>query len=153
MTYCIVHKVDRLARNRLDDVEIHLALIEAGVTLVSATENIDETPSGALLQGLMSSIAEFYFKNLATEVSKGLMQWVATGGTPMRAPGGYLNVRKRDEKEREHRAVRWTRRGLRSSGGCSSSTPPVSTPPSTSSPIQPHAAWLPIRRSKARRGL
>lgn len=23
VTYCIVHKVDRLARNRLDDVEIH----------------------------------------------------------------------------------------------------------------------------------
>ena len=44
--YCIVHKVDRLARNRADDVTIHLALKDAGVTLVSATENIDETPSG-----------------------------------------------------------------------------------------------------------
>ncbi|WP_331715782.1 recombinase family protein [Tessaracoccus coleopterorum] len=42
--YCIVHKVDRLARNRADDVTIHLALKDAGVTLVSATENIDETP-------------------------------------------------------------------------------------------------------------
>ena len=71
VNYCIVHKVDRLARNRLDDVEIHRALIEAGVTLVSATENIDETPSGMLLHGIMSSIAEFYSKNLATEVSKG----------------------------------------------------------------------------------
>jgi len=44
--YCIVHKVDRLARNRADDVTIRLALKDAGVTLVSATENIDETPSG-----------------------------------------------------------------------------------------------------------
>lgn len=35
--YCIVHKVDRLARNRADDVTIHLALKDAGVTLVSAT--------------------------------------------------------------------------------------------------------------------
>lgn len=41
ITYCIVHKVDRLASNRLDDVEIHRCLVEAGVTLVSATENID----------------------------------------------------------------------------------------------------------------
>src|SRR5690606_1063301 len=62
VTYCIVHKVDRLARNRLDDVEIHRRLVEAGVTLVSATENIDETPSGMLLHGIMSSIAEFYSK-------------------------------------------------------------------------------------------
>ena len=105
VTYCIVHKVDRLARNRLDDVEIHRRLVEAGVTLVSATENIDETPSGTLLHGIMSSIAEFYSKNLASEVTKGLNQKFATGGTPMRAPIGYLNVRKKDEQGREYRTV------------------------------------------------
>ena len=60
VNYCIVHKVDRLARNRADDVTIHLALRDAGVMLVSASENIDETPSGMLLHGIMSSIAEFY---------------------------------------------------------------------------------------------
>ena len=38
VTFCIVHKLDRLARNRADDVKIHEALINAGVTLVSATE-------------------------------------------------------------------------------------------------------------------
>ena len=57
--YVIVHKVDRLARSRLDDVTITAALQAAGVQLVSVTENIDETPSGALLYGIMSSIAEF----------------------------------------------------------------------------------------------
>ena len=105
VNFCIVHKVDRLARNRLDDVEIHRRLVEAGVTLVSATENIDETPSGMLLHGIMSSIAEFYSKNLATEVTKGLTQKFETGGTPMRAPIGYLNVRKRDDQGREYRTV------------------------------------------------
>ena len=49
VAYCIVHKVDRLARNRADDVSIHLALQQCGVMLVSASENIDETPSGMLL--------------------------------------------------------------------------------------------------------
>ncbi|SHI49475.1 Resolvase, N terminal domain [Tessaracoccus bendigoensis DSM 12906] len=44
--FCIVHKLDRLARNRADDVAIHQALLSAGVTLVSATESIDQTPSG-----------------------------------------------------------------------------------------------------------
>ena len=56
----IVHKIDRLARNRADDVEITLAIKAAGATLVSCSENIDETPSGMLLHGIMSSIAEFY---------------------------------------------------------------------------------------------
>ncbi len=45
-TFCIVHKLDRLARNRTDDVKIHEALISAGATIVSATESIDQTPSG-----------------------------------------------------------------------------------------------------------
>jgi site-specific DNA recombinase len=90
----LVHKVDRLARNRADDVEITLALTRAGVTLVSCTENIDETPSGMLLHGIMSSIAEFYSRNLANEVIKGSMQKVKAGGTSARAPIGYLNVRR-----------------------------------------------------------
>ena len=84
--FCLVHKLDRLARNRADDVKIHEAFLAAGVTLVSATESIDQTPSGMLVHGIMSSIAEFYSRNLATEVTKGLSQKVAQGGTPMRAP-------------------------------------------------------------------
>ena len=71
----------------------HLALRQAGTTLVSATENIAETPSGMLLHGIMSSIAEFYSRNLATEVTKGMGQKVKTGGTPSLAPSGYLDVR------------------------------------------------------------
>ncbi|WP_157103278.1 recombinase family protein [Neomicrococcus aestuarii] len=105
VTFCIVHKLDRLARNRADDVKIHEALISAGVTLVSATESIDQTPSGMLVHGIMSSIAEFYSRNLATEVTNGLTQKLAQGGTPMRAPVGYLNVRRTDEQGREVRTV------------------------------------------------
>jgi site-specific DNA recombinase len=91
--YVIVHKVDRLARNRADDVTITMALRQAGAELVSVSENIDETPSGLLLHGIMSSIAEFYSRNLATEVIKGTTQKAKNGGTPGRAPVGYLNVR------------------------------------------------------------
>ena len=105
IAYCIVHKVDRLARNRADDVAIHLALKDAGVILVSATENIDETPSGMLLHGIMSTIAEFYSRNLANEVTKGMTEKAITGGTNGKAPIGYLNVTKRDELGREIRTV------------------------------------------------
>jgi site-specific DNA recombinase len=91
--YVIVHKLDRLARNRLDDVQLHLAIRQAGATLVSCMENIDESPSGMLLHGILGSINEFYSANLATEVVKGMQQKVQTGGTPSLAPIGYLNVR------------------------------------------------------------
>lgn len=92
--WVIVHKVDRLARNRVDDALINLALKEAGAELVSVSENIDQTPSGHLLHGIMSSIAEFYSRNLATEVIKGSVQKAKNGGTPGKAPIGYLNVRR-----------------------------------------------------------
>ncbi len=104
--YVIVHKVDRLARNRLDDAQIHWAINEAGAELVSTTENIDATPSGMLLHGIMSSIAEFYSRNLASEVIKGMEQKAKIGGTPGKAPLGYLNVRVMTDDGREVRTVK-----------------------------------------------
>ena len=78
---------------------------DAGAQLVSATENIDETPSGMLLHGIMSSIAEFYSRNLANEVIKGMEQKAKTGGTPGKVPLGYRNVRFVNDEGREVRTV------------------------------------------------
>lgn len=103
--YVIVHKVDRLARNRGDDVDIMRTLRECGIQLVSASESIDDTPAGMLLHGIMSSIAEFYSQNLANEVKKGLNEKVKGGGTPSRAPLGYLNIQRTDDKGRKERTV------------------------------------------------
>ena len=103
--YVIVHKVDRLARNRGDDIDIMRTLHECGVQLVSASESIDDTPAGMLLHGIMSAIAEFYSQNLANEVKKGLSEKVKNGGTVSKAPLGYLNIRRIDEKGREERTV------------------------------------------------
>lgn len=96
----ISHKLDRLARNRADDVEINRAFEDAGVRLVSTSENIDQTPGGMLLHGIMSSIAEFYSRNLANEVIKGMGEKARNGGTL-----GYMNVRARDENGREVRTI------------------------------------------------
>ena len=50
--------VDRLARNRADDALIALQIREAGAQLVSVSENIDETPSGLLLQQVQKRLHE-----------------------------------------------------------------------------------------------
>ena len=103
--YVIVHKLDRLARNRADDVETNRAFDKAGVRLVSTSENIDQTPGGILLHGIMSSIAEFYSRNLANEVIKGMSEKARNGGTNGKAPLGYRNVRARDAQGHEIRTV------------------------------------------------
>ena len=91
----VVHKIDRLARNIEDHVAIRAALRKYGVQLVSVTENIEETASGKLVEGIHALMAEFYSANLASEIKKGLTQKAKMGGWPQRAPIGYLNQRER----------------------------------------------------------
>ena len=57
VAYCIVHKVDRLARNRADDVTIHLALQRGRGHARLGDGEHRRDPSGMLLHGIMSTIA------------------------------------------------------------------------------------------------
>lgn len=92
--FVIVHKINRWSRNRIEDGMLLLAVEKMGARLVSVTENIDQTPAGRLLHGILASIAEFESLNLGTEIQKGFSQKVKFGGTPTLAPLGYVNVRK-----------------------------------------------------------
>ena len=89
--FVIVHKIDRLARNRSDDVEINTAIARAGAKLISVAEPVDETPAGKLLYNMMADVAQYHSDNLAVEVLKGMDTKAKRGGTPYRAPLGYLN--------------------------------------------------------------
>jgi site-specific DNA recombinase len=90
--YVIVWKVDRFARNRRDDANMVFEIEMSGAKLVSATENIDDTPAGRLMHGMLASFSEYYSRNLAAEVVKGATQKAKRGGTPGMAPLGYTNV-------------------------------------------------------------
>jgi site-specific DNA recombinase len=76
-----------------------------GARLISATENIDQTPAGRLMHGMLASFAEYYSRNLANEVLKGLTEKAKRGGTPGRAPLGYLNTREQLPQGGEVRTV------------------------------------------------
>jgi len=91
--YVIVHKLDRLIRNRFDDLLITVALDKAGTQLVSCSEHIDKTPSGKFTHGLMALIAEWYSGNLSEEMKVKMQQKARAGGTIGKAAVGYLNVR------------------------------------------------------------
>jgi site-specific DNA recombinase len=89
--YVIVHKIDRLARNRADDVAINAAIAKAGAKLISVAEPVDETPAGKLLYNVMAGVAQYFSDNNAVEVLKGMTTKAKKGGTPYRAPIGYFN--------------------------------------------------------------
>lgn len=76
----LVHKFDRLARNRYDAVLYKRMLREKGVSVVSATEpGSDDGPAGMLVEGMLEVVAEWYSLNLSAEVKKGFRRKAANG--------------------------------------------------------------------------
>jgi len=86
----IVHKLDRFSRNSTDTLNFERELKINGVELVSVNERLDNSPEGALMKMIITGMNEFYSKNLAREVMKGLKENAynckSTGG---RSPLGY----------------------------------------------------------------
>ena len=91
--YVIVYKLERFARDELTDFTAHSEIRGAGAELVSVTENIDSTPQGMLMHGILTSINAYYSRDLAVKITDGRVTKAKLGGTPGRAPLGYLNKR------------------------------------------------------------
>jgi len=87
----IVYDVSRLARNRLDFALLKQMLRKAGVTLISATEPINDSPEGQMLEGMLSTVAEFFSAQSGRKVAANMRRKAETGGWPNLAPYGYIN--------------------------------------------------------------
>jgi site-specific DNA recombinase len=88
----VMHKFDRLARNRANALAIKSLLRhDYGVKVFSVTEPSEDSdgPIGALIEGIMESVAEWYSQNLATEVAKGKLERARQGLHNNQAPFGY----------------------------------------------------------------
>ena len=86
----LVHKLDRFARDKYDSALYKKKLKNNGVKVISITENLDDSPESIILESVIEGMAEYYSKNLAREVMKGLTENAYnckhTGGSP---PLGY----------------------------------------------------------------
>lgn len=100
----LIYKLSRMNRNRLDDALTIAELRKHQVTLVSATENIDATPVGQLMHGILAAFNEFRSAEDGADIRYKMGEKARRGGTLGRAPLGYMNVRERFEG-REIRTV------------------------------------------------
>jgi site-specific DNA recombinase len=91
--YVIVYNLSRLNRNRVDDAQVLVALRACSVTLISAQENIDETPAGQLMHGILAAFNEYRSTADGADIRYKMGQKVKSGGTVGPAKIGYLNVR------------------------------------------------------------
>lgn len=86
----IVWKLDRFARNRYDSAVYKAKLKKCGVKVVSAMENITDSPEGIILEGLLESMAEYYSANLSQNTQRGKRETAAKGfWNGGHAPLGY----------------------------------------------------------------
>ena len=91
--YVIVYMLSRFARNRLDDAIMVATLEKLGVRLISAVEkNIDDTPTGRMLHGMLAVINEYASSQSGEDVKYKMGQKAKNGGTITRTPVGYLNT-------------------------------------------------------------
>ncbi len=87
----IVHKFDRFARNRTESLAIKSLLRhDYGIKVFSVTEPSEDSDGaiGALIEGIMESVADWYSRNLAQETVKGKHERAAQGYHNNRAPFG-----------------------------------------------------------------
>ncbi len=82
----LVHKLDRFSRNRYDSAIYKNELKKNGVAVHSVLENLDSSPESIILEALLEGMSEYYSRNLAREVMKGMrenaLQCKHTGGIP-----------------------------------------------------------------------
>ena len=86
----LVHKLDRFSRDRYDSAIYKKKLKKNHVKLCSVLERMDDSPESIMMEAVLEGMSEYYSKNLAREVMKGMnetaLQCKHTGGCP---PLGY----------------------------------------------------------------
>ena len=86
----LVHKLDRFSRDRYDSAIYKKKLKKNHVKLCSVLERMDDSPESIMMEAVLEGMSEYYSKNLAREVRKGMnetaLQCKHTGGCP---PLGY----------------------------------------------------------------
>ena len=66
----LVHKQDRFARNRYDAAIYSREIQKRGSRLVCVAQDFGDSDAAVLLESLMQGLAEYYSKNLSSEVKK-----------------------------------------------------------------------------------
>lgn len=83
----VVDAVDRFSRDKYDSAIYKRELRKkCGIKIEYASQKIDDTPEGLMLEGILENLAQYYAANLARETMKGLTEnalraW-HTGGIP-----------------------------------------------------------------------
>ena len=80
--YVIVYKLDRFSRDKYESAMHRHTLKMNGVKLVSAMENIPDTPEGIILESLLEGMNQYYSAELSQKVTRGMRETRSKGNFP-----------------------------------------------------------------------
>lgn len=72
--YVLVYKLDRFSRNKYEMAIHRKHLKDNGIKILSAKENIPETPEGVLLESLLEGMNQYYSEELSQKTKRGLRE-------------------------------------------------------------------------------
>lgn len=72
--YILVYKLDRFSRNKYEMAIHRKHLKDNGVKILSAMENIPDSPEGILLESLLEGINQYYSEELSQKTRRGLRE-------------------------------------------------------------------------------
>lgn len=72
--YVICYKLDRFSRNKYETTIHKKTLKDNGVKVLSAMENIPDTPEGIILESLLEGMNQYYSAELAQKVKRGMYE-------------------------------------------------------------------------------
>ena len=130
MHFVVVFNLTRFARDKYDHFALRSHLQSLGISLRSATEPIDDTSTGKLMEGVLAAFAQFDNDCRSDRTRAGMKAALELGRWVFLAPVGYLNAPRAMGKslmpdpERAplvRRAFRSTRPGASPSNSSSSS--------------------------------
>src|SRR5262245_33658201 len=96
----VVNSVSRFSRDQFAHYTVRSILSKRGITLRSATEPIDDSPTGKLVEGILSTIAQFENDDKAERTKRGMKAALERGTWPFRPSLGYLKAQQADGRSR-----------------------------------------------------
>ena len=91
--YVIVYMMSRVFRNVLEELTTKAQLAQLDITLISAKENFGEGYMGEAMQAIMAVFNQLQVQISGDDISTKMENKARNGGTPGKAPLGYLNTR------------------------------------------------------------
>src|SRR5258707_1825823 len=94
LQFVVVFNLTRFAREKYDHFALRAHLKSLGISLRSATEPIDDTSTGKLMEGVLAAFAQFDNDVRSDRTRAGMRAALELGRWTFPAPIGYLNAPK-----------------------------------------------------------